>query len=84
MKPYVDPTFRDVTGWPEIVGATLGRALTEMENGRSDALATPSLTLITIFEYTPTLAAVGTPASWPVLALKLAQAGLPTIANVRG
>jgi hypothetical protein len=31
----------------------------------------------------PTLAAVGVPESWPVLLLKVAHAGWPTIENVR-
>ena len=72
---------------PEIVGGAggggaLGGAETLTVNGASDALATPSLTLITMFAKLPTLAAVGVPASMPVAVLKLAHPGLPEIEKV--
>ena len=53
-----------------------------MANAGSAALDVPSLTLITMFEYVPTLAAAGVPLSWPVPVLKLAQEGLLLIENV--
>ena len=40
--------------------------MTVIENAASAALALPSLTLMTMFEYVPTLALVGVPDSWPV------------------
>ena len=43
----------------------------------SDALTVPSVTLITMFEYVPALAAAGVPVSCPFEGLKLAQLGLP-------
>jgi hypothetical protein len=45
------------------------------------AFFTPSLTAITMLEYVPTLAAEGAPESCPLLALKVAQAGLLVIAK---
>jgi hypothetical protein len=69
-------------GVPEIVGAVLGGAETVMPKGASDALAIPSLTLITMFAKLPIFAVVGVPESWPVVALKLAHTGLPEIENV--
>jgi hypothetical protein len=51
--------------------------LTVIVNAASEALVTPSLTEMTMFEYVPTLAAVGVPARCPVPALKVAQAALP-------
>ena len=73
-----------VDGEPEIVGGggALGGAETVMVNGLSDALAKPSLTLITMFGKLPIFAVVGVPASWPVAVLKLAHAGSPEIAKV--
>lgn len=47
----------------------------------STAEARPSYTAMTTSSYLPTLAAVGLPESWPVLLLKLAQAGLFATAN---
>lgn len=59
-----------------MVGGEFGGADTAIENGASDEVETPSLTLITMFVKVPMLAEVGAPASVPVVALKLAQAGL--------
>ena len=56
--------------------------MTAMANAGSTALDVPSLTLITMFEYVPTLAAAGVPLNRPVLVLKLAQEGLLLIENV--
>ena len=54
-----------------------------MENAAREAVAEPSDTVMTMFEYVPALVVAGVPASWPVLALKLAQVGLLEIENVR-
>lgn len=59
----------------------MGRTL--RVKGASEALAAPSLTLITILLELPTLAVFGVPASVPVLVLKLAHDGLPDIENLR-
>jgi hypothetical protein len=64
-----------VLGLPEMVGPVT----TVIWKAGSDALATPSLTVITIPEYVPTLATAGVPVSWPVDALNVAHAGLPTM-----
>jgi len=53
-----------------------------MANAGSAALDAPSLTLTTMFEYAPTLAAAGVPLNWPVAVLKLAHDGLLPIENV--
>ena len=53
-----------------------------IENAASAALALPSLTLITMFEYVPALAPVGVPDSCPVAVLNVAHAGRFAIANV--
>ena len=55
--------------------------LTVTVNEASDALFAPSLEM-SMFEYVPMLAAVGAPASQPMPALKVAQAGWPEIENV--
>jgi hypothetical protein len=74
----------DVGGVPEIVGGVLVTGLvTLMENAAKEALAEPSDTVMTMFEYVPALVVAGVPASCPVLALKLAQVGLLEIENVR-
>jgi hypothetical protein len=52
-----------------------------MAKGANDAAATPSLTVMTMAEYVPTFAVVGVPASWPLLVLNVAHAGLFEIAN---
>ncbi len=51
-------------------------AVTVIVKALSDALDFPSLTLITMPELAPTLAASGVPERAPVEALKLAQPGL--------
>lgn len=47
-----------------------------MPNAGSAAFTMPSLTLMPIFEYVPTAAAVGVPLNRPLVALKFAQEGL--------
>jgi hypothetical protein len=59
-----------------MTGAVFGAEFTVIENAGSDVVALPSLALITMFAYEPTFAAVGVPDNWPVLVLKVAQAGL--------
>ncbi len=46
-----------------------------MLNAGSEALAEPSLTLITMFEYVPTAPVPGVPDSRPVLVLNVAHVG---------
>ena len=63
-----------------MIGGGGGAALaTVIENGCSEALVDPSVTLITMPGSVPTLAAVGVPDSWPDLALNVAQGGLAEI-----
>ena len=53
---------------PEITGGlfVVPELLTVIENGGSEALALPSLTLMMMFEYVPTLALVAVFESLPV------------------
>ena len=53
----------------------LSSADTLIENAGNVAVASPSLTLIWMLAYVPTLAAVGVPASRPVALSKEAQPG---------
>jgi hypothetical protein len=64
-----------VTGVPLIVGAPFAGAelVTVIVNAASDALAEPSVAVMTMFPDVP--AAVGVPLSCPVVVLKLAHAG---------
>ena len=48
-----------------------------------EALLRPSLALITMLEYVPTLLAEGVPESCPVPVLNAAQAGMLAIAKTR-
>ena len=57
------------------VGATTA-AFTVMAKAVKEAVALPSLTLITMPEVVPTSAATGVPASCPFVVLKLAHEGL--------
>jgi hypothetical protein len=82
VKLYGAATLIEVTGCPEIVGGALGGLDTVMEKGANDADATPSFTVMMMFEYVPTFAVAGVPASWPELVLNVAHAGLPEIENV--
>jgi hypothetical protein len=85
VKLYGLPTVAEEGGVPEIVGAVFAGAdgaVTVMENAESDELATPSLTLITMFENVPSLDVVGVPDSVPVLVLNDAHEGFPEIENV--
>jgi hypothetical protein len=79
VKLYAVPTFNEVVGLPEIVGALFAGAavvVTVIENAASAALSLPSDTLMRMFVYEPTFVAAGVPESLPVVALKAAQAGL--------
>ena len=58
-------------------------AFTVIVKAVKDAVATPSVTLITIPGSVPASVAAGVPLSCPVAMLKLAQEGLPLIENVR-
>src|SRR5512134_2646738 len=55
-----------------------------MAKAGSAARSEPSETLMTMFEYDPTLVSVGVPYSVPVVASKVAQAGLPEMLKVSG
>ncbi len=59
------------------VGALFAGAFTVSVNAGNAVLATPSLTLITMPEWTP--AEAGVPLNLPVVVLKLAQEGLLAI-----
>src|SRR5262245_25862253 len=71
-----------VDGEPEIVGGVFvtGAAATVMPDAGSDAVAVPSLTLMTMLLYVP--AVVGVPDSLPVVVLNVAHVGLFVMANV--
>jgi hypothetical protein len=58
-------------------------AITRIENGASEALEPPSLTLIWMFANVPLLAAVGVPESLPLLLSNVAQSGWLATENVR-
>jgi hypothetical protein len=81
---YAFATVALVPGVPEIVGGGGGvlSAATVIAKAGSDALAVPSLTLITIPGSVPTSAAGGVPLSSPVAVLNVAQEGLPVTAKV--
>jgi hypothetical protein len=81
-KEYAVPAVTLVPGVPEIAGPAAPDTTVIAKAGR-EALATPSLTLITIPLSVPTSAAAGTPLSCPLAMLKLAHEGLLLIENVR-
>jgi hypothetical protein len=58
-----------------MAGARLLGAVTVIANAGREAVARPSLTRMTIFEYVPTLAAVGVPLRSPVDAVNVAHVG---------
>ncbi len=70
-----------MAGLPEMVGGRLA-GFTTMPKAGSDALAEPSLTLMTMLRYGPIALAAGVPASRPVLVLKVAHAGRLAMLNV--
>jgi hypothetical protein len=72
-----------VVGVPVIVGARFGGAVTVTENIGRDAVKEPSETLMTMLLYVRVCWLVGVPDNAPVVVLKLAQAGLLAIVNVR-
>ncbi len=78
---YVEPTAMDVAGLPLMVGALLAAAVTVRVKAGREAVTVPSLTLMTIPEWTA--AVVGVPESRPVVVLKLAQLGLLAMENPR-
>ncbi len=79
------PCFAFVAGVPLIVGGRLVvGAVTVIANAGRAALALPSLTLMTMPEKLPVVPVGGVPVNAPVCMLKVAQAGLPAIANVSG
>ena len=57
-------------------------AVTAIVNAGSETFDVPLLALMTMFEYLPSSAAVGVPASIPVVALKVVQLGALRIENV--
>lgn len=69
----------DVAGLPLIVGARLATPVTVRVKAGREVVTVPSLTLITIPEWTDAI--VGVPESRPVLVLKLAHTGLFAIEN---
>jgi hypothetical protein len=82
-KLYATACVAVVGGEPLIVGTWFGVALTVIANAVSDAFNVPSPTLIAMPLVAPTSPAAGVPVSAPVLVLKLAQAGLFVMLNVR-
>src|SRR5687768_1496194 len=78
----VEPSVFVVGGSHDNVAAPTETSATVIANAGSVAPALPSLTLMTMLEYVPTLAAAGVPESWPVAVLKLAHAGRFAIENV--
>ena len=71
----VVPSVFCVGGVHDSVALPLTGADTVIENVGNETLSLPSLTEITMPEYTPACDAVGVPDRRPVLALKLAQSG---------
>jgi len=72
-----------VAGVPEIVGGGAEvDPVTVIENGGREADAEPLLTLITMPELVPTLAAAGVPLRLPVPALNVAHDGRLAMENV--
>ena len=71
------PERIDVVGVPLIVGAPLlvPEARTVSVKAGSDAVALPSLTVMTMFENVPILPDAGVPESLPVDVLKLIHEG---------
>ena len=67
---------------PAIVGALFAAAATVILNAVSAALVFPSLTLIVMFEYVPTLARCRRTRQLPVRRLNIAHAGRFVIENV--
>ena len=83
-KLYALPAVTELAGVPLIVGARLAVRDTVIENAGSATFVAPSLTEITMFEYVPTLAAVGVPLKRPVDVLKVAQPADSTILKRSG
>ena len=81
-KLYAEPTRAVVGAGPEIVGARFGCEVTLMLNAANAAVARPSLTLITMFEYVPTFVVAGVPLKRPVVVLNAAHVGRFTMLYV--
>jgi hypothetical protein len=78
LKKYTEPAATRARGTPVILGAWFGRTL--MEKAGRDLVTTPSLTMITMFEYIPL--AFGLPVKRPVSRSNFAQTGLLEIENL--
>jgi hypothetical protein len=76
VKPYAIPAVTDVDGVPDIVGAWFGGAATVMVNGGKEAVAFPSLTVMTMLVYVPTFAVAGVPVRAPEAVVNAAQLGI--------
>jgi hypothetical protein len=81
VKLYVEPAFTALEGVPEIVRVPADTTL--IANAGSELVCTPSVTLMTTFEYVPTWLLEGVPESIPVDVLKPAHDGMFSTENVR-
>jgi hypothetical protein len=75
-KLYAWPAMTEAGGVPLIVGAWLLELVTVIENGGNETFTEPSVTMIVMFAYVPTLAAAGVPLSPPEAELNVAHTGL--------
>ena len=77
VNAYALPAVTERDGEPLIVGGAFDEppALTAIANTGREAVVLPSLTVILMFEYVPTLLLVGLPVSWPVEVLNVAHDG---------
>jgi len=82
VNEYAVPAVTLVAGVPEIEGPEAPDTTVIAKAGK-EALATPSLTLITIPAFVATSVAAGVPVSCPLAMLKLAHEGLLLIEKVR-
>ena len=76
VKAYDCPALTELGGVPLMVGGVL-TPTTVIENGASEVLACPSLTLITMLEYVPAFENAGDPLKAPVALSNRAQPGRP-------
>ena len=83
-KLYALPAVTELAGTPLIVGARLAVRDTVIENAGSATFFAPSVTMIAMFEYVPTLAAVGVPLKRPDNVLNVAHAGRLTMLKRSG
>jgi len=82
VNEYVDPTWIDDGGVPEIVGGEAAWVVTVSEKLGRLAEFVPSLTAITMPAVVPASVLAGVPLSMPVVVEKLAHDGLLVIENV--